>query len=488
MTDTNPKIELSINDSQTGHQFHVLNPDSRSEIEKSVQVMQTHSDAKTYQKINETSSQKGESKMSSKGTIFGATFMLTNICLGTTIFTFAVRAKSFGLVWLLVACILTGFINFWSISRCCIASSRCKEDDYSEITERILGRKARVILNIIIIVYTYACMMCLFALIFPLFGRFILSVAYTNKYSNYNEFSDKKWGKAYIKFPFYAGIAFFLSLMCLIKDINKLNFSAYIGVIAVIYALFVVMVECNGYYNYYKDTIYVEEDESTHPNWVNLGDAFTKDLDFFKGMASLFAAYACHTGVFPVYSGFKYQDNGLKKMKYGTLFATILTTALHIISIVCSFLTNPYNPEDLVIYRQQKGNGKDVAMTIAKLFISLSLIFTLPGYYFGLRLSIANSFTGGKISNKFNYIFTFASCFGCALVAAIYDKILNYLSYIGGFISVFICYLYPCLLYIYSSGKPLTYWKNMLEFILALILCVVGYIAGIATIIDDVKS
>ena len=34
-----------------------------------------------------------------------------------------------------------------------IASSKCKEDDYSEITERILGRKARVILNIFIILY-----------------------------------------------------------------------------------------------------------------------------------------------------------------------------------------------------------------------------------------------------------------------------------------------------------------------------------------------
>ena len=175
-------------------------------------------------------------------------------------------------------------------------------------------------------------------------------------------------------------------------------------------------------------------------------------------------------------------------MKFSTFFATCLTTALHIISIVCSFLTNPYKPEDLVIFRQSKGNGKDIAMTIAKLFVSLSLIFTLPGYYFGLRLSIANSFTKGKISSKFNLIFTFLSCFGCAFVAAIYDKILNYLSYIGGFISVLICYLFPCLLYVYTSGKPVKYWKNVIEIIFSIFLCCIGYIAGIATIIDDVKS
>jgi amino acid permease len=255
MSESNPKIEISMNESQTAHQFHVLNPDSRAEIQRSVEVIQESSrDIKTYKKIKDKidSSDKSDksdkisepegSKMSSNATIFGATFMLTNICLGTTIFTFAIRAKSFGLVWLLVACICTGLINYWSISRCCIASSRCKVDDYSEITEKILGKKARVVLNVIIIVYTYLCMMVLITLIFPLFGRFILNVAYRDKYTDYNDFSDKKWGKGYIKYPFFIGIAFFLSLMCLIKDINKLNFSAYIGVGACMYTLVVVTI------------------------------------------------------------------------------------------------------------------------------------------------------------------------------------------------------------------------------------------------------
>ena len=69
-----------------------------------------------------------------------------------------------------------------------------------------------------------------------------------------------------------------------------------------------------------------------------------------------------------------------------------------------------------------------------------------------------------------------------------YDKVLNYLSYIGGFITVFVCYLFPTLLYIYSSGKPITYWKNLLELFLAVILCCIGIIAGLATIIDDIKG
>ena len=433
-------------------------------------------------------------------TVLGSSFMLTNLCLGTTIFTFAVRAKTFGLVWFLVVCVIVAIVNYWSIMRCVYASSKSKQDDYSEITEEIMGRKVRVILNVFIILYSYGFCMCYCTLIYSLFGRFIHSAGYNTEYVDYNDFFDKKWGKAYIKYPFYAGVGFILSLMCLIKDINKLNFSAYIGVASCSYGLIVVLVQCYPYYQFYKDTIYKKDDESTHPNWINISDAFTKKLDFFKGISTLFAAYACHPGIFPVYAGFKQQrvedknnekneeTNDIKKMKYSTFFGTLLTTLLHFISIICSYLTNPYDPEDLIVYRKPKGNDKDIAMTIAKLFVAVSLVFTFPGYYFTLRLSIANSCTKGVISTKFNYIVTFLSCFGCCLVAAVYDKVLNYLNYIGGFLSVFICYLNPVLLCIKKSGKPFTHWKNMLELSISILLSLIGVMAGILTIIDDVSG
>ena len=67
-----------------------------------------------------------------KSSIIGTTFMITNICLGTTIYTFATRAKRFGLVWLLVFCLIVAAINYWSILLGVYASSKFKEDDFSE--------------------------------------------------------------------------------------------------------------------------------------------------------------------------------------------------------------------------------------------------------------------------------------------------------------------------------------------------------------------
>ena len=282
-------------------------------------------------------------------------------------------------------------------------------------------------------------------------------------------------GKLYLKFPFFVGLSFILALICLIKDINKLNFSAYIGVVAVIYALIVVMVQCRSYYKHYKDTVYKEDDHSTHPNWINLGDAFTKDLIFFKGMANLIFAYACQSGIFPIYAGFKIQKSALKNMRISAIIGMGLTTALHFISIICGFLTDPITPEDLIIYRKNKGTGKDVAMVIARLFESISLVFTVPGYYFTLRLSVMNVFTGGQLGDLFNVLFTFISLFCCSIISAIYDKILNYINYIG-FISVFISFLFPVLIFIYSTEKKLAYWKNKLHFTLAIIMCIIGII------------
>ena len=442
-------------------------------------------EVKTYEKMEDAIQPKKE-RASSDTTIFRGALMITNLCFGVTIFTFAIRATYFGLVWLIVTGAIVGVVTYWSLMLGVIASSKNEEDDYSELTEKILGKKVRIFLNVIIIIYSYAVMMMFMALTYSLFGRFIHAAGYTNKYPDYDDFDDEIWQKAYIKFPVYIGLTLGLCFMCLIKDINKLNFASYIGVGAVVYSLIVVLVQCHDYFKDSKKKYYIKEDKSTHINWIDLGKAFTKDLEFFKGVAALFTANAIHTGIFPVFVGFKYQKDGLKKMKKATLLGVIMVTSLYILSMIISFLTNPYQPEDVIIYRKSKG-GKDIAMTIAKLFVSLSIIFTYPGTYFPLRLSIANSFTNGIISTKFNIILTFVSCFVCSAVASVYDKILNYLSYIGGFLTVFMCYLIPALLYIYTSGKPITYWKNIIELSIAIFLCIIGFIGGIVTIIDDVN-
>ena len=440
---------------------------------------------KTYERAEEANKPQRE-RVSSDTTIIHGALMIMNLCFGVSLFTFAIRAKYFGFIWMIVAIAIVGVATYWSLMLGVYASSKNEEDDFSELTKKILGQKARIFLNVIIIIYSYAVMMMFMALTYTLFGRFVYSAGYISKYSDYEDFDDEIWQKTYIKLPFYIGVTLGLSFMCLIRDINKLNFSSYIGVISIVYSLFVILVQCHDYYKHSKNMYYIEEDKDTHINWFNIGKAFSKDLEFFKGIARLFTANSIHTGIFPIFVGFKYQKDGLNKMKKATFIGVLMVTSFYIFTMIISFFTNPYQPEDLIIYRKSKG-GKDIAMTIAKFFLSINIIFTYPGTYFPLRLSIANSFKNGYISKKFNIILTFLSCFGSSIVALVYDKILNYLNYIGGFLTVFMCDLIPVLLFIYTSGKPITYWKILIELNIAILLCILGFIGGIVTIIDDVK-
>ena len=185
-------------------------------------------EVKAYENKEKAFAHKKE-RASSDTTVFRGALMITNLCLGVTIFTFAIRITYFGLVWFIITGIIVGIITYWSLMLGVYASSRRKEDDYSELTEQILGKKARIFLNVVIIIYSYAVMMMFMVLIYSLLGRFIHAAGYINKYPEYEEFDDEIWQKAYIKFPVYIGLTIGLGFMCLIKDMNKLNFASYIG-------------------------------------------------------------------------------------------------------------------------------------------------------------------------------------------------------------------------------------------------------------------
>ena len=66
---------------------------------------------------------------------------MTNACLGTTIFTFAVKAKSFGLVWFLVAVVIVGIINYWTIMAGAKASSNTKKMIIQNLPKKSLEEK-----------------------------------------------------------------------------------------------------------------------------------------------------------------------------------------------------------------------------------------------------------------------------------------------------------------------------------------------------------
>ena len=86
----NPKRLGGSSSESIIHQFRSLNPDQRNPSEP---VKIEESKEKVYKKTETELTQQDTGAKIEKSIIFGSAFMLTNLCLDTTIFTFAVRTK-----------------------------------------------------------------------------------------------------------------------------------------------------------------------------------------------------------------------------------------------------------------------------------------------------------------------------------------------------------------------------------------------------------
>ena len=490
-------MELKINDSGRNHTekinevapgFHTMAPDTRL---TSAPTQTNPNEGKMEPRAPTTLANINMVRtILYKPTIFGTMLTITHVCLGNfALFSFAQKTKSFGLIWMVFFCILVAIINYWAIMRSFAASIKCTDCNYSDITEQFLGKKASKILNILIIGYSFLCMMYLVSLTFPMIGRIIKILLYNNQYQSYNIFLQEKWGKGFIKYPFFITIGFCIFVINYFKFI-RLKFVGIFRIIAISFCILILIIECNSYYNFYKSEIYNKNDKNTYPNWSHLKYAFTTKMEFFKGLCILFASYTCMPIMFQIFEGFKIQENPLKKTQMSVILGILLTTALSIISIICSYLINPYSPEELIIFRKNKNNSKDILMIIINFILIICILLTIPRYYLMLKINFKTLFfkNNKKLSDKLNNIFTFIFCFGSALASIHFDHYLSYLSYIGGFFSVFINYLFPVLVYVKSSGKNIKYWINLIQIIFACFLCIIGIIGGISTLFDDIRN
>jgi hypothetical protein len=66
-----------------------------------------------------------------------------------------------------------------------------------------------------------------------------------------------------------------------------MRFASMFGICALIYSILVVVIESPWFLKHYLDN-YKEDDPSTHANWFDITKGFTKELNFFTGVATVF--------------------------------------------------------------------------------------------------------------------------------------------------------------------------------------------------------
>ena len=243
-------------------------------------------------------------------------------------------------------------------------------------------------------------------------NKYLILIAYkliggvVNELGNYGSSSIDEFFKNYfwknneVKFPVMYILAFVVIFpLCLIKNISKMRFNSIFGIGTLFFLILIIILQTPWYVKDYWEVRYIENIPSTHLNIWNISTGFTEKLYFFKGTATLFYAYSCHIGAFPIYKELK--ENITRRIQKVFRRSIILIGAFYIVVGLTGYLSDPITTPDLIIERYKLFRS-DIIMTIGWMAFIFTLVMKIPANYNSFRISLLGllGYDSHEISNK----------------------------------------------------------------------------------------
>ena len=433
-------------------------------------------------KIEENNKQK-ETGNTKSNTVSGAIFAMTALCIGTGCLTFTKKIIQFGFFWFGVTLVIGGIATYWTLSGLIRAARKKGDSEYSSIVKKELGSFPAVLVDVMTCLYSWGLIITYEIIMNSLVGRVIYVFFKEDEetYPEFDNYEDKVWDKLKIKALVLGSINILLIPLCILKDISKMKFFSLFGIIALFYTIMVLVIESYFYWKDYLDNTYIKEDKSTHANWFDITKAFNGNLDFFTGFATIVFSFSCHQGALPVYRSLN--PNNEQVMSKVFRRSIILDLIIYFMIYIASFLTNPLESDDLIIFRESIFKN-DIFMNIAKIAIFLELFFLIPNNYNSFRCSLFHIIFGNEnIKTIPNIILTITTLVISAVIGVLYSEISNYISLLGGFCCTTYCFFVPGWLMIKVEWKEMSKVKRIISIILVALLSLFGFIGGIMSVI-----
>jgi amino acid permease len=384
------------------------------------------------------------------GSIRGSIFNLAILSLGSGCLALPKKFGQMSIVVALIDIFLAGLAAYWTLSIMIISSEKHQIYNYSKLVKTLYGRWLSLLLDFTMLIYIFGVMILYQVILYKLLGGVVNEFGGYG-YESLDKFFNKSfWSRYEFKFPIMFAIALLIVMpLCLLKNISKMRFNSIFGIFSLFLLIVIIIVETPWYFSDYLNNIYKESDKSTHLNIWDVSQGFTDNLYFFKGTATLFYAYSCHIGAFPVYSELK--NKVLRRIQKVFARSVILDGTFYAIVGLTGYLTNPINTPDLIIERY-KLFKTDIIMTLGWIFFIFTLIMKIPANYNSFRITLISmlGYEDSGISNKLydsiynrNFLITFPTLTLSCLVAVLYSNISDYISLMGSFCAVIISFLLP---------------------------------------------
>ena len=162
-------------------------------------------------------------------------------------------------------------------------------------------------------------------------------------------------------------------------------------------------------------------------------------MKLFQSIVTLFYAYACHVGAFPVFESlYRPTRKRIRKLLNRAITIDIIC---YLIIGIAGYLTQPENTPDLIIERDKMEDSRDWFMCSGKFFFMFTLIAKICVNYNAQRSSILIllGYKSNNFPNSINYIITCTVLIITTIVAASFQKISYY-------ITVIICFFVPLMI------------------------------------------
>ena len=416
------------------------------------------------------------------GSIRGSIFNMVILSLGTGMFALP---KYMSNTSLLFSCILIiGICTsvWWSLLLLSKACEKNKIYNYSKLIERLYGKFFSIIYDTIVILYSFGVLILFNIIIYATLGEAIYGIYYYKEYKTLVEFKNNSfWSKWYIQLllPYSASIVIVYP-MCLIKDVSKLRIISLIGVMSIIFLIFIVIFQSKDYIA--KDNL------ENNVNYIDLRKGFKGKFDALNFISTIFYASCFHIGCVPVINTLK---NNVRRRIFKAIRRTILIDIFLYLSIaVIGYLSYPKNTPSLIIQRPTLKEGEsDIIMSIGKLGLVFTFFTKLPNTYSSLRITLFDKLFGStEITNMKNYIITFIVIMICVTSSILYSEITSYIKIMGGLFSTLVGFLFPAFLIVRSNKRKRYHWKNILTLVLFTSLTLIGFICSGFTIYYLVKT
>ena len=419
-----------------------------------------------------------------EGSIRGGIFSLSSLALGTGAFSLPIRCTQVGCVWYVICIIIGSFAAYWSLSGMIKAAKTVEGDDYSTAVKKIMGKIPGLFIDCVLILYLFGVLVQYQVIVYSLIGRTYYEFFVDHDvYKDFeNDYEDKEWDKPIRKFPIMFGTVILITPVCLLKNISKMRFASLFGICALVYAILVVVIQSPWFFLHFLDN-----HKASDANWFDISQSFDKNLEFFPAMATVFFAFSCHSGAFPVYKTLKNPTE--KRANKIFLRSVILDLIINLFISFCGFITAPLNPKSLIVFRDNDGVfSNDIFMIIAKISLALDLFLCIPVNYAPFRCSFFLVFLGtDKIDNCRNFIVTITVLLLSTLVGALYKDILSYIAFLGGFCSSIFCFLMPGWMMIKTSKEKVCSFNNIFRLIIIVVLCSIGFTGAFMTIFNNFR-